>query len=66
VVGEQLLGLAGLSDVVVVLGLLRPDGVADDERDYDERDPAPDGLLGAGDAAAMRLAGAASAGAKCS
>jgi hypothetical protein len=44
-VGEELLGLARLPDVVVVRGLLGAGGVTEGEGDHDERDPPPDGLL---------------------
>jgi hypothetical protein len=46
VIVEELSGLAGVSDVLLLVrGLLDADGHADDEGDGDERDPAPDGLL---------------------
>ena len=46
VVVDQAVGLARLPDVVVLVGrLLDAEGAADDERDRDERQPAPDRLL---------------------
>jgi hypothetical protein len=46
VVVEQAVRLARLPDVVVVVGrLLHADGVADDEGDRNEGQPAPDRLL---------------------
>src|SRR5262249_59803315 len=46
VVVEEPLALARLTDVVVlVVGLLHPDDVADHESDGDEGEPAPDRLL---------------------
>jgi hypothetical protein len=46
VIVDQAVGLAGLPDVVVLVGrLLDADGAADDEGDRDEGQPAPDRLL---------------------